>query len=52
MVCGESDLACVERIVKTAGPGGRRTDVELERSYFGISGAPARYVIVVVPPQT
>jgi len=26
-------------------------EVELVRSYFGVAGQPARYLIVTVPPQ-
>ena len=49
MVCPEADRACVARIVQAGGTEGRRSDVELTRSYFGIAGVPARYVIVLVP---
>ncbi len=51
MVCPEADSACVARILQAGGAAGRRADVELTRSYFGLAGRPARYVIVLAPPR-
>jgi hypothetical protein len=35
-----------------AGPGVARREVTLARSYLGVPGAPERYTIAIVPPQT
>lgn len=50
LVCPAENIACVNKIDAYAGSAGRRTEVELARSFFGSVGNPARYVIVVVPP--
>ena len=33
------------------GPAGRRVEVAISRSYFGVADAPDRFVIVTVPPR-
>jgi hypothetical protein len=32
------------------GPIGKRVEVELSRTYFGVADMPVRYVIVTIPP--
>jgi 4-amino-4-deoxy-L-arabinose transferase-like glycosyltransferase len=50
IVCFASDPTCpvaagAQRLE------GRRTEVEIARSHFGVAGRPERYVIVTVPPR-
>ena len=37
-----------QRVAK--GPPGKRAEVELVRTHFGIAGKPERYVIITMPP--
>ena len=50
LVCAADDRNCVPGVEARAGSAGRRTEVALTRSYLGIAGEPARYLIVIVPP--
>jgi hypothetical protein len=50
---------CLHEAVKFAindliahGPSGRRVQVEISRSHFGIAGLPEQYIIFTVPPGT
>jgi hypothetical protein len=53
LVCPMAVSVCMGAIEKrvAADPDAKRVEVEISRSYFGIAGVPARYLIVVVPPQ-
>ncbi len=53
MVCPLDVLYCVRGMdaVAARGPVGKRTEVELSRSYLGSADTPVRYLIVTVPPQ-
>jgi hypothetical protein len=53
LVCGVEDAACVNAADALAArlPRGDRIEVELARSYFGVTGKPERYAIITVPPQ-
>jgi hypothetical protein len=35
-----------------AGSAGRRVEVELSRSYLGVAGPSARYLMIIVPPRS
>ncbi|HWN49209.1 MAG TPA: glycosyltransferase family 39 protein [Xanthobacteraceae bacterium] len=52
MVCPADDEECLQELnARSAGRvGARRREVELTPHWFGISGAPARFVIATVPP--
>ena len=52
MFCPVEEAACVKALDERAAksPAGKRVEVELSRSYFGVADRPARYVIVTVPP--
>jgi hypothetical protein len=52
MVCPADDEECLRELnARFAGRvGARRREVELTPHWFGISGAPARFVIATVPP--
>ena len=51
LVCPAADRGCAGKIEALAGTGGRRTEIEITRSYFGVAGSPARYLIIIVPPR-
>jgi len=52
LACPASDAACVARIdALGAAAGGRRSEVELARSFLGIRGRGERFVIIIVPPS-
>ena len=51
LVCTATDRDCTRNIETNGGAGGRRIEVELVRSYFGVAGPSARYLIVTVPPR-
>jgi hypothetical protein len=46
-------VLCVRTIEARASGGlaARRTEVELVRRHFGVAGKPARYLIIIIPPQ-
>ncbi len=52
LVCPVLDRGCVEMIETRAGSAGRRIEVELSRSYLGVAGPSAQYLIVIVPPRS
>jgi 4-amino-4-deoxy-L-arabinose transferase-like glycosyltransferase len=52
LVCLAEEQDCIRNIETYAGAAGRRIEVELVRSYFGVVGPSARYLIVTVPPRT
>ena len=53
ILCVQSVRECVQQAEQRAakGPPGRRAEVELARSHFGIAGKPERYVIITMPPE-
>jgi 4-amino-4-deoxy-L-arabinose transferase-like glycosyltransferase len=51
LMCPVVDRNCVRMIEAHAGTAGRRVEIELSRSYLGVAGPPARYLIIVVPPR-
>jgi len=51
LVCPAADHACIGKIEAHAGATGQRREVELVRHYLGFAGPPARYLIIIVPPQ-
>lgn len=51
LVCPAADRDCIGKIEARAGSAGRRAEVELSRSYFGVAGPPARYLIIIVAPR-
>jgi 4-amino-4-deoxy-L-arabinose transferase-like glycosyltransferase len=51
-VCQASDRACLEWIDYLGAARGRRSEVELARSYLGIEGRRERFVIVILPPAS
>ena len=51
LLCPAEFTNCVEKSVTFAGNAGRRFDFQLTRSYFGIVGPTATYVIVIAPPE-
>jgi hypothetical protein len=51
LVCLAADQPCRAAAERVAGPGSRRVEVELARRFLGVAGRPARYLIVVIPPQ-
>jgi 4-amino-4-deoxy-L-arabinose transferase-like glycosyltransferase len=52
-LCLESDQACLNqaRAIAGANPNLREDTVELARSFFGLTGEPQRFTIVLAPPQ-
>jgi 4-amino-4-deoxy-L-arabinose transferase-like glycosyltransferase len=52
LVCASDDAICMRALAALAGPAMPRREVTLSRSYFGVAGAPERYTIAIVPPQT
>jgi hypothetical protein len=52
LFCPVEMLGCVQAMDARAGrsPTGKRVEVELSRSYWGVAGRPERYVIVTIPP--
>jgi hypothetical protein len=53
LVCPMSITLCVDAVNKraAASPDAKRSEVEISRSFFGIAGAPERYLIVTIPPR-
>jgi hypothetical protein len=49
-VCQASDSACLLWIDYLGAASGRRSEVELARSYLGVEGRRERFVIVILPP--
>jgi hypothetical protein len=54
LVCGVGDTGCVTAIDALASRmgRGRRTEVDIVRSYLGVAGKPERYLIIAIPPQS
>jgi hypothetical protein len=54
MFCPVEETGCVKAMDDRAahGPVGKRTEVELSRSYLGFADQPVRYVIVTIPPAS
>jgi hypothetical protein len=52
-VCPVPEQICVAAIEALAAalPPGRRTEIATERVYFGIRGAPQRYLVITSPPS-
>jgi hypothetical protein len=53
LVCAISDQGCVTKAESLAAEGaaGRRSEVILQRRYWGVSGDSGRYLILTVPPR-
>ena len=53
LVCPPEEEPCMRALARYAarGPAGRRVEVAISRSYFGVADAPDRFVIVTVPPR-
>jgi hypothetical protein len=53
LVCPMSIKLCVDAVMKRAGsnPDAKRSEVELSRTYLGVTGPPERYLIVAIPPR-
>lgn len=49
LACPEAEVVCMHFLNQRAG-GAKRETVTLSRSYFGLSDAPVRYTIAIVPP--
>ncbi len=47
-----SDCLTLANARAAQGPPGKRTEVEVARSFLGTVGQPARYLIVAIPPRT
>ena len=54
LVCPEAEQFCMMLLNERAAraPAGKRSVVEISRSYLGIPDTPMRYVIVIVPPSS
>jgi hypothetical protein len=54
LFCPVEVTGCVNAMTDRAarGPAGKRAEVELSRTYFGVADTPVRYVIVTIPPGT
>ena len=54
LFCPLEVTGCVQAMNERAarGPAGKRAEVELSRTYFGVADQPVRYVIVTIPPGT
>jgi 4-amino-4-deoxy-L-arabinose transferase-like glycosyltransferase len=52
LFCPVEVTGCVQAMNERAarGPAGKRAEVELSRTYFGVADKPVRYVIVTIPP--
>lgn len=50
LTCPVENTSCVNKVDAFAGPAGRRTEVNLARSFSSTAGPSARYLIVIVPP--
>jgi 4-amino-4-deoxy-L-arabinose transferase-like glycosyltransferase len=53
LVCPASAASCLDRAMEVTSnnPPGKRREVEVKRSYFGVDGVPSRYVIFAIPPR-
>ena len=53
LVCPARAGGCVAAADALAGrsPAGKRSEVEVSRRYLGMASAPARYLIVTIPPR-
>jgi hypothetical protein len=52
MVCPVDQSECVSALnARAQAQSARRSEVEISRRWFGIAGAPVRYLIVTVPPR-
>ncbi len=53
LVCPPEEEPCMRALARYAarGPAGRRVEVAISRSYFGVADPPDRFVIVTVPPR-
>jgi hypothetical protein len=53
LVCAMADVGCVKAADALASrlSDGRRTEVEIVRSYLGVAGKPERYSIITIPPR-
>ncbi len=53
LVCPLDDSRCLTALDGRAarGPVGKRVEVEIVRTHWGLAGRPSRYVIVTLPPQ-
>jgi Dolichyl-phosphate-mannose-protein mannosyltransferase len=50
--CEGLPMQAIDKIVANNPEGSRRSEVTIERSYFGEPGKPGRFLIVIVPPRT
>ncbi len=53
LLCPVSASACVDNAEARARcfPAGQRAEVEVARSHFGMTGKPARYLLISIPPR-
>ena len=50
-VCHADNKPCVDEAMRRAGPAARQSEITVARYYAGTAGAPARYLIVTIPPK-
>jgi len=51
LICPMADQGCIKTIEARAGAAGYRFEVGFARSYFGVTGRPATYLVIIVPPS-
>ena len=54
LVCVDGEIDWLRGATARAArnPESRRVEIEIGRTFFGISGAPQRYVIFIIPPAS
>ena len=49
--CTHKAVRAKMEAIAADGPAGRRVEVDIDRSYLGVAGKPAHYLIITVPPR-